>query len=88
MADVAQLGIQVRSDGVIGATNRLRDMERQSGRSESAIMRMAKNLKAAFAGMAIAAAAMFGGRRRSAPSLASRRPWRPWERLRAPPRTT
>lgn len=60
MSDIAQLGLSVRSDGVVVATNRLQTMERQSGRTEGAAMRMAKGLKSAFAGVALAAATMFG----------------------------
>lgn len=40
--DIAELGLSIRSDGVVVATNRLRDLEGQAGRTEKAGALMAK----------------------------------------------
>ena len=62
--DIARLGLEVRSDGVVVATKRLRQLEQQSGRADGAVARMARAVKGALAGVAIAAAAAFGGQAR------------------------
>lgn len=59
--DVARLGLEVRSDGVPMATKRLRELEGQSLRSESAFTRLARAAKSALGGIAIGMAATFGG---------------------------
>ena len=59
--DVARLGLEVRSDGVPMATKRLRELEGQSIRNESAFTRLARAAKSALGGIAIGMAATFGG---------------------------
>lgn len=57
MADIAELGIAIRSDGVVVAANRLKDLEAQAARSETASGRLEATWgKLATAAKALAAA--------------------------------
>ena len=54
MADIAELGLSVRSDGVVTATNRLNKFEKQSGQTERATDKLSKSVTR-LAGVASAA---------------------------------
>lgn len=59
MTDIAELGLAIRSDGVVVAKDRLRDLKDESGSAEKAIAKLtntAAKLVAAFAGWQIAGA--------------------------------
>lgn len=60
MSDIASLGLMVRSDGVVVATKRLRELEGQSVRNEGAAARLNKSLMGMAAGFAAVTAATFG----------------------------
>ena len=57
--DIAQLGLEIRSDGVVVASNRLQKLERQGTRTEAALGRLARAARSALGGMAALAAAAF-----------------------------
>lgn len=59
MTDIAELGLAIRSDGIVVAKDRLRDLKDESGSAEKAIAKLtntAAKLVAAFAGWQIAGA--------------------------------
>lgn len=59
--DIAELGLRVRSDGVVVAEKRLRDMSRSAGRAEGAAERLSKTMRKMGRNMALAAAAAGAG---------------------------
>lgn len=56
--DIATLGLEVRSDGVVVASQRLRELESQGGRTEAATRRMASSFDGLVGYIKAAAAAM------------------------------
>lgn len=62
MTDIARLGLEIRSDGVVTGTKRLEGLERQARRTEGATERMGRAVMGAAGAFAAMAAATMGFR--------------------------